>query len=447
MSRRRKLLFAQPVSATVEDLSHDGRGVARIDGKTVFIDGALVGEVVTFRYRRQRRRFDEAVVVDIVQPSPHRITPVCAHAAVCGGCSLQHLEAGQQLAMKQAILAEQLEHFGHIAPQSWLPPLTGPVTGYRRKARLGVRYVPARERVLVGFREKGSSFLADLSACEVLVPALGHALSALAAMLTGLDARRSIPQIEVAAGDTDIALIFRHLEPLSMDDQTVLVDFCRERGWQCYLQPGDDHSVHLIWPPDQAERLYYAHPDTGILMGFHPLDFIQVNGAMNRSMVSRALELLDIQPEHHVLDLFCGLGNFSLPMATRARRVTGVEGGEAMVMRARENAQHNGLDNLDFHAWDLTQPMTGQPWAQRHYDRVLIDPPRSGALEVVQQMAQLGADKVLYVSCNPATLARDAAEFDRQGYRLLCAGVMDMFAQTTHLESLALFERRVGRRQ
>jgi len=327
MSRRSKALPSEVLPATVEDLAHDGRGVARIDGKTLFIDGALPGEAVTFRYRRQRRRFDEAVVVDVQQPSPHRITPACAHAAVCGGCSLQHLEPGQQLAMKQTVLAEQLAHFGQMTPQSWLPPLTGPVTGYRRKARLGVRYVRARERVLVGFREKGSSFIADLSACEVLVPAVGHALPELASLLTGLDARCSIPQIEVAAGDTDVALVFRHLEALSGKDQEALSAFCQARGWQCYLQPGDAQSVHLVWPADQSPRLYYAHPDTGIRMGFHPLDFVQVNGDINRSMVSRALELLDIRRDHHVLDLFCGLGNFSLPMATCAGHVTGVEGG------------------------------------------------------------------------------------------------------------------------
>lgn len=464
--QRRRPVPQQPVTADITALSHDGRGIARIDGKTTFIDNALPGEQVQFRYTAVHSKFDEGRAEEILRASPERAEPPCEHALLCGGCSLQHMHSDAQVALKQSVLAEQLDHFGGLTPERWLPPLRGPVVGYRGKARLGVRYVIPRETAFVGFREKRNNFLADIRRCAVLTPAIGESLLALRELVTGLEARARLPQIEIATGDDDIALVFRHMDPLSADDLAAIVAFCQARGWHCYLQPGNESTVHRVWPMEGEERLYYRLPSgrlpsgrlpserlpseplpTGhqpadeVELAFHPIDFTQVNAAINREMVPLALELLDIRPEHRVLDLFCGLGNFTLPMARHARQVVGVELSEAMVARGEENARRNGLSNLSFHAWDLSQDVSGQSWAAEQFDRVLIDPPRAGALEMVRLMPQFGAQKLVYVSCNPATLARDAGELKALGYRLRAAGVMDMFPHTTHVESIALFER------
>ncbi|MFT6555964.1 23S rRNA (uracil(1939)-C(5))-methyltransferase RlmD [Alloalcanivorax venustensis] len=440
--RRKKQLPETPVAATIESLSHDGRGIARLDGKTTFIDNALPGEQVFFQYTFMRRKFDEGRAVEILDPSPDRVTPPCAHSLICGGCSLQHLDPAVQIQRKQAVLAEQLEHFGGLRPDRWLEPLTGPVTGYRGKARLGVKYVDAKGDTLVGFREKRNSLIADLAQCEVLIPEVGHRFRDLRALINGLDCRRRLPQIEVARGDDAVALVFRHLDPLSPADQDALVAFCRENGLQCYLQPGNESTVHRVWPEQGEERLYYRHPQADVEMAFHPSDFTQVNAEINRRMVPLALDLLEVQAHHQVLDLFCGLGNFTIPAARRAAGVVGVEASDAMVRRGYENARRNGLENLAFHAWDLDSEPKGQPWARQRYERVLLDPPRSGALEMVRMMPQFGAEKLVYVSCNPATLARDAGELVARGYRLSGAGVMDMFPHTAHVESIAVFDRR-----
>ncbi|HAI89416.1 MAG TPA: 23S rRNA (uracil(1939)-C(5))-methyltransferase RlmD, partial [Alcanivorax sp.] len=319
---------------------------------------------------------------------------------------------------------------------------TGPVTGYRGKARLGVKYVDAKGDTLVGFREKRNSLIADLAQCEVLIPEVGHRFRDLRALINGLDCRRRLPQIEVARGDDAVALVFRHLDPLSPADQDALVAFCRENGLQCYLQPGNESTVHRVWPEEGEERLYYRHPQADVEMAFHPSDFTQVNAEINRRMVPLALDLLEVEAHHQVLDLFCGLGNFTIPAARRAAGVVGVEASDAMVRRGYENARRNGLENVAFHAWDLDSEPKGQPWARQRYERVLLDPPRSGALEMVRMMPQFGAEKLVYVSCNPATLARDAGELVARGYRLSGAGVMDMFPHTAHVESIALFDRR-----
>lgn len=440
--RRKKQLPETPVAATIESLSHDGRGIARLDGKTTFIDNALPGEQVFFQYTFMRRKFDEGRAVEILDPSPDRVTPPCAHSLICGGCSLQHLDPAVQIQRKQAVLAEQLEHFGGLRPDRWLEPLTGPVTGYRGKARLGVKYVDAKGDTLVGFREKRNSLIADLAQCEVLIPEVGHRFRDLRALINGLDCRRRLPQIEVARGDDAVALVFRHLDPLSPADQDALVAFCRENGLQCYLQPGNESTVHRVWPEEGEERLYYRHPQADVEMAFHPSDFTQVNAEINRRMVPLALDLLEVEAYHQVLDLFCGLGNFTIPAARRAAGVVGVEASDAMVRRGYENARRNGLENVAFHAWDLDSEPKGQPWARQRYERVLLDPPRSGALEMVRMMPQFGAEKLVYVSCNPATLARDAGELVARGYRLSGAGVMDMFPHTAHVESIALFDRR-----
>lgn len=440
--RRRKQIPQEPVETSIETLSHDGRGIARIDGKTTFIDNALPGEQVVFKYTWTRRKFDEGRTLEVLQANPDRVEPPCAHTHICGGCSLQHLDPGVQIRRKQDSLAEQLDHFGGIQPETWLEPLTGPVTGYRGKARLGVKYVDGRGTALVGFREKRNSFVADIQRCEVLVPELGHSLPALRGLINELETRRRIPQIEVASGDGALALVFRHLDPLPEGDREKLIAFCRERGWHCYLQPGNETTVHRIWPAEGEERLYYRHPEAELELAFHPLDFTQVNAGINRAMVPRALDLLEVGPEHRVLDLFCGLGNFTLPLARRAGEVVGVEVSEAMVERGYENARRNGMDNVSFHAWDLSRELDGQGWAAQQFDRVLIDPPRTGALEVIRELPRFGAERLVYVSCNPATLARDAGELIGHGYCLEAAGVMDMFPHTTHVESMAVFRRR-----
>lgn len=438
---RRKPLPEGIFPAQILSLSHDGRGIARPDGKTLFIDNALPGEQVQFRYTMVHSKYDEgrADVIDVA--APERAQPPCEHALLCGGCSLQHYGSDAQVQLKQQVLAEQLAHFGGLEPERWLAPLIGPTTGYRSKARLGVRYVDARGTSLVGFREKRNNFLADIRRCEILVPDIGHALMALRELINGLECRARLPQIEVAAGDDELALVFRHMDPLTDADRAALVSFCQQRGWHCYLQPGNEQSVHRIWPQDGPERLHYRMPADQLDMAFHPTDFTQVNADINRRMVPLALDLLDLSPEHRVLDLFCGLGNFTLPLARRAGEVIGVELSQAMVERGEENARRNGLSNVSFHAWDLNQSVDGEPWAQQRFDRILIDPPRAGALEMVRLMPQFGAEKLVYVSCNPATLARDAGELAQLGYRLEAAGVMDMFPHTTHVESIALFVR------
>lgn len=438
---RNKGVPAGEFPAHIDTLSHDGRGIARIDGKTVFVSDALPGEQLHFSYTRVTRRFDEAQAVRWDSTSAARVTPTCEHARVCGGCSLQHMTSASQLECKQLTLAEQLQHFGHVQPKHWLEPLSGPQLGYRSKARLGVRYVPQKGLPLVGFREKGSSKLAEISHCPVLEAPLDNSIMALRELVMSLDVRARLPQIEMARGDTDTALVFRHLDALSDGDRAKLVDFCRERGWHCYLQPGNEATTQRIWPLDGAPRLSYSLPDFGLTMAFHPHDFTQVNRVINRSMTAQALALLDIEPQHRVLDLFCGLGNFTLPLATRAAQVVGVEVSAAMVERGTENAHSNGLDNVSFYGWDLTQDARRQAWAKKGFDRILIDPPRAGAQEVIPLMTELGAAKLVYVSCNPATLARDAGELAARGYRLEAAGVMDMFPHTTHVESMALFVR------
>lgn len=454
MSRKHNKLNAmEPMALTVTKLGHDGRGIAhREDGKLIFVDGALPGEQVVVKLTNLHKKYDEGRVIEVITASSDRVDAPCAHFGVCGGCSLQHMSREAQLTLKQSVLAEHLQHFGGIVPQEWLPPLVSDNISYRRKARMGVRYVIKKEKLLVGFRERQASFLAELDSCVVMDPRLGLSITAFRELIGGLEARDHIPQIEVAAGDeldgvAPVALVFRHMNELSKSDRQALIDFCAERGWQCYLQPGNYDTVHKVWPEDGPDRLAYELPfqtpnGTDLRLAFHPNDFTQVNAEINQRMLPLALDLLDIQPEDRVLDLFCGLGNFTLPLATKAREVVGVEGSQAMVLRGQENATANGLNNVSFYMHDLTKEIASQPWATLGFERVLIDPPRSGALEVLPHIVSLKPKRIVYVSCNPATLARDAGELAKAGYVLLKAGIMDMFTHTTHVESIAVFEKR-----
>jgi len=379
--------------------------------------------------------------VEVLEADDARITPPCNFADLCGGCSLQHMSGDAQIRFKEDTLREHFAHFGGIEPEEWVAPMRSPALGYRRKARLGVKYVPARESVLVGFREKRNSFLTDIDRCVVLDPRIGDRITPLRELLHGMDAYRRIPQVEVACGDDSAAMIFRNMDPLSDSDRQGLIDFGQAHELHIYLQPKGPDTVHRIWPESGEERLSYGMEEFDLTMKFHPMDFTQVNVDINRNMVHRAVEWLDIQPGERVLDLFCGLGNFTLPLARRAGQVVGVEGDDAMVVRGRENAELNGLSNVAFHGADLHADFTAQPWAAEGFDKILIDPPRSGAQEVCEYLTAFGAKRIVYVSCNPATLARDAGVMVRNGYRLVRAGVMDMFPHTTHVESMAMFER------
>jgi len=429
------------VTAQIESLTHDGRGVARVEEKAVFVDGALPGEQVTFTYTDTHRRYDEGQVQEVLVRSPDRVEPRCAHFGVCGGCSMQHLDPAAQIRHKQQVLLDNLRHMGQVEPDEVLAPLTGPHWGYRRKARLGAKYVLKKERLLVGFRERRSAFLADLRRCEVLHPSVGERLEELAGLIAGLAAYDRIAQIEVAVDDTRTALVFRNLVELDAADRERLRRFAEESGCAVLLQPGGPDSVQPLWP-EQID-LHYRLDEFDVELHFLPTDFTQVNIDINRRMVSRAVELLDLQPHERVLDLFCGLGNFTLPIARRAAAVVGVEGAPELVARARENAERNGIGNVEFHAADLTADLAQAPWWGGGFDKVLLDPPRSGAEETLAHVAGLGVRRLVYVSCNPATLARDAGILvNGHGYRLEKVGVMDMFPHTAHVESIGLFIRR-----
>ena len=435
---RRGKLPLDPVETQIESLSHDGRGVARIEGKTVFIDGGLGGERVRFRYSKKHSKYDEGRVVEVLSSSPDRVEAKCQHYGVCGGCSLMHMAPVAQLVLKQKTLMEQMSHFGHIEPAEWIEPMTGPLWGYRRKARLGVKHVPKKNRVLVGFREKGTPYLALLDKCEVLDPRIGTRLAELGSMIETLAAYNRIAQIEVAMDDKNTALVFRNLDPLSDSDQKILITYGQKNDLWIYLQSGGPDTITPIWP--KSPQLSYA-PEVGLTLMFEPSDFTQVNATINQNMIQLTMELLEVCTEDRVLDLFCGLGNFSLPLARRVSEVVGVEGDAALVKHAQNNAKLNDLNNATFEQADLTKTaLKDYSWANDGFNKILLDPPRSGAFEVLSQLADLGAERIVYVSCNPATLARDAGELvHKYGYTLVSAGIMDMFPHTSHVESIALF--------
>ncbi len=440
MSRRRKPLPETPFEADISDLSHDGRGVATVDGKKVFIAGALPGERVRAVLSGRQRRYDEAETCEVLKPSPDRVEPPCPHFGRCGGCALQHLSPAAQLAAKQESLLQSLARIGRVSPPTVLKPLQGPVWHYRRKARLSVRRVTAKQRVLVGFRERRGRYVADMDSCEVLDERAARMLPRLAPLIESLSAAERVPQVEVACGERVTALVFRHLDALGDADRAILRNFARDNGVAVLLQPGGPDSIEALEPG--AVRLEYDLPAYDLKLAFEPSDFVQVNAELNRLMIDHALELLDPQPADRVLDLFCGLGNFTLPLARRCAEVVGVEGDSGLVRRARANAADNGIRNAQFHAADLCADPSGMPWLRTPYDKVLLDPPRSGAEVILPHVAASGASRLVYVSCHPASLARDAGILEADfGYRLQAAGVMDMFPHTGHVESIALFER------
>ena len=438
----KKPVVIAPTPASVHSLTNEGIGIAAVNGKTTFIEGALPQETVKYRLFKKRRHYDEAAVSEILTHSPERSTPKCSHFGYCGGCSMQHLDAQAQIEWKEKILLGQLIHLGQVKPDSILPPLVAAPWGYRHKARLGARYLPREKKVVVGFRKRFHHSVADLSHCEVLHPSIGARLPQLSELLTSLEMKEQIPQMEVAVGDNISALIFRHLQPLPESDLQKLRDFGLAHQIHIYLQPNPPAPITLLWPDNHPERLSYRLAESEIEMLFHPSDFTQIHLEINRLMVKQALALLDPQAEEKVLDLFCGIGNFTLPLARRAKTVVGIEGSQIMVERGYENAKHNQISNCEFHAANLFEPNGKAPWMQTQYDKILLDPPRTGAKEIIEFFPQLAPQRILYVSCNPATLARDANKLVHNlGYRLKQVGVMNMFPHTSHLEAMAVFER------
>ncbi len=428
-------------TATIEKFSHDGRGIARILGKTTFIEGALPEETVHFEYTRRKADYDEGRALQISNPSPDRVEPHCPHYELCGGCSLQHVSSDAQIHIKQTLLLDVLTRIGHCQPITILPPLVDEVWNYRNKARLSVRYVEKKSATLIGFREKKNPrYITDIHQCPVMHAGVDARIDELRVLLDGMEDKRCIAQIEVAAGDTEVALILRNLTALSVNDEALLKEFAQITGFRLYLQPAGPDSVYLLYPVEAETYLQYALPEFGLVYRFYPTDFTQVNAGINRQMVSLAVRLLDLKSSDVVLDLFCGLGNFTLPIAQRCARVIGIEGSAMMIERAKMNAAANHIEHAEFacanlEQWDLAGPLVNG------VNKILLDPPRSGALAIVKQMHLLRPELIVYVSCNPVTLARDAEILIAQGYVLQSAGVMDMFPHTSHVESIALFIR------
>jgi 23S rRNA (uracil1939-C5)-methyltransferase len=441
-ARARRIVSEVAEVATVAGLTHDGEGIIK-SGKAAFVPGALPGESIRFRRTRRHRQHDEAELLEIIEPAATRVTPRCAHFGTCGGCALQHLDPQSQLEAKQAELRDNFERVARVTPQSWLPPLTGPVWGYRRRARLGSKFVTRKGRVVVGFRERLAPYVADVTRCEVLAPPVGELIAPLAALLMELSIRQRIPQIEVAVADNAVALVLRVLEPASQDDLERLRQFAATHGVRFYLQPGGLDSVRPLDVDGEAapEPLRYRLSESGVQLEFIPTDFIQINSAVNDALVSRAVQMLDLNESSIVLDLYCGIGNFTLALAKKAGRVVGVEGDQALVERARHNAKLNNIVNAEFHVADLAKAQAGATWLGHAYTHVLLDPPRAGASEMLTAIAGLRPHKVLYISCHPGSLARDVGLLVHgHDFELQAAGVLDMFPHTTHVESLALLE-------
>lgn len=455
-ARRTRKLPVEPILADIRDLAHDGRGVGQVvvnepalpeapevsdAGKTVFVHGALPGERVGARLIGRNRQFDEATVTEVLTRSPDRITPKCQWYEQCGGCALQHMDHRAQIHWKHKRLVDNLERIGQVTPKHWAEPIVADAWGYRRRARLSVRHVPGKGRVLVGFRERQGRFVADIGHCEVLDGVFSHRLESLSALIGALSIPNAIPQIEIAVGDVGAALILRHLEPLTSEDLITLKRWSDVNEVAIYLQSKGPDTVFRLTP--EVHEMYYQVTDDKLKLHFGPQQFIQVNASVNERLITRALDWLGMGQDERVLDLFCGLGNFTLPLAKRVGQVVGVEGAADLVEAARANARANGVDNAEFFVADLSEPPEGQPWLSAPFDGVLIDPPRSGAEEVLSVIAQSGAKQVVYVSCNPATLARDAGLLvNTHGFELIEAGIADMFPHTAHVESIALFERR-----
>ena len=428
--------IGQRIELSLERLTHDGRGIGRWQGRTVFVEGGLPDEQVQARVVRARSKLIEARQEQVLRASAERQLPVCRHAELCGGCSVQHMPSSRQLEFKQQALTQQLTHFAGVQPERWEPALEGPAYGYRQRTRVSVRWQPKAEQLEVGFRQRASNDLVQVRECPVLVPTLQPVIAQLSDMLKTLTAARDIGHVELIGGEQP-AMVVRHLRALGEADRELLIAFAEQHGLVCWLQ-GDNSELQAI--TQIAEEPSYRLADQNLHLRYAPGDFTQVNAEVNQAMINQALDWLALQPDEQVLDLFCGVGNFALAMARQGARVTGIEGSELMVARARANASGNGLMGLHFSSADLSKPLELPADAQR-YTAALLDPPRDGAQQLVVDLAALGIERILYISCNPATLARDAGILATKGYSLVRAGVMDMFPQTSHVEAMALFRK------
>ncbi|RUA04410.1 MAG: 23S rRNA (uracil(1939)-C(5))-methyltransferase RlmD [Gammaproteobacteria bacterium] len=438
MGRSRKLKL-KTYELEIESLSHEGRGIARLEDKVIFVSGALPGERVIADRCFSRAKFEEADVTKVLVASEKRIDPKCAVFGICGGCSFQHLSSGDQIEAKWEWLKDAFSSQAKVKPKNWLEPLQVQDWGYRRKARMGVRFVVKKDKVLVGFREKKSGWIANMDRCEIMHPSIGEHLVALGECIKKLSIKSQIPQLEVAVSESDTVLILRHLAPLTAEDEQILSDCEKQLNIIFYTQSGGENTVK---PLNKTAILTYSHPEYNIIMAFLPTDFTQVNFLLNQKMVSLAMDMLALNDNDEVIDLFCGLGNFTLPMARYAKHVVGVEGDAGLIERAKENAKQNNISNADFYKADLFKEVDGFEWFRgKKYNKALIDPARSGAIEIVELLPKLGVERLVYVSCNPATLARDTEKLIEIGYKLETAGVMDMFPQTAHVESIALFTK------
>lgn len=441
--RRKKRLPEDPVEVTIEALSDEGRGIAHVNDRPVFIDQALTGERVRFKYTRLTSRIAEARTEQVLVASTDRVEARCGVYGRCGGCSLQHMDSRAQISLKQKTLLKHLKHIGNVEPEHVLEALSGDIWGYRNKARLGVRYVTKKDKVLVGFRERGSSFITETESCEVLHPGVGRIVHELASCISQLELKRQIPQIEVAVGDNQTVLVFRHLDVMPVSDRDKLIALAKKHELTIMLQAGSPEDLEPLWP-QVCGSVYYVLEDFDIKIEFQPTDFTQVNNQINRKMIRQAIDFLQLDKTDSVLDLFCGLGNFTLPVSTKCAAVTGVEGSLSMVNKARANAELNCISNAIFYYADLYSDEVGDTqWVKQSYNKILLDPPRSGAAQILDYIKTMDAERIVYVSCHPATLARDAGVLVNQlGYRLTHAGIMDMFPHTAHVESMAVFERR-----
>ncbi|MDR0379954.1 MAG: 23S rRNA (uracil(1939)-C(5))-methyltransferase RlmD [Candidatus Accumulibacter sp.] len=426
----------------IESLDHEARGITRLDGKTIFVEGALPGECVEYSCYKRKPSYEIARIDRIVEASASRVEPKCPHFGVCGGCSLQHLDPVAQVAVKQRLLEANLWHIGRLVAEQIFPPIHGLSWAYRFRARLSARMVPKKGGMLIGFHERRSSYVADMQCCLNLPVHVSDLLLPLRDLVSALSIRTAMPQIEVAVGEAMTALVLRILAPIDANDERLLRDFADRHDIVFYLQPGGPASAYRFHPLD-ARRLSYLLPDHGIEHDFSPTDFTQVNHAVNRVLVRRAMALLDARKGERVADMFCGIGNFTLPIARSGARATGVEGSPELTRRATENAAANGLaGQVVYHAANLFETTRESLAALGKFDKMLIDPPREGAVELVKAIDEDGLRRIVYVSCNPATLARDAAILVHQkGYRLRGAGVVNMFPNTSHVESIALFEK------
>ena len=422
----------------VIDLTHDGQGVADLGERRVFIPGALPGERIRVAPRRRRRQYHEADLIELIEPSPKRVEPLCEYFGLCGGCAVQHLSYEAQVAFKQNTLKEAFSRIASVEPDLWLPPIIGPEWHYRRRARLGVRYIKGKGRVLVGFKERATRYVTDMCTCRVLVEPLDVFPGVLSEVIGESSLQSRLPQAELVAGEDALAIVLKVLEEPTKKDLALFSDLSSKWETDIYLQRGGPGSVRALHP-ETTRHLSYSLDDFEVMLHFNPTDFIQVNARVNVDLVRQVLNLLQVQPTDRVLDLYCGLGNFSLPLARHAGEVLGVEGEAGLVARAARNARLNGIDNTSFVVCDLNQ--SEWRFMSESWDIVLLDPPRSGAQSIIKQMSSVAPRRVAYVSCHPATLARDTKDLIAQGYHMTAAGIADMFPHTHHVEAIAIFER------